>query len=161
LLEATLQERLDNTAEQGKANVTSRLIEKYRSQYAEIAEENITRDVLLGSQETAGVIIRDLYGYISDVNEVILQMLEATDKTELVGKHVLNFTFKGDKERVFKDSIKMIMEDTGRKNFFCATTKNGKVISCEMTTDLIKDKDGEKIGFVDTIRCLPCPKEKL
>jgi PAS domain S-box-containing protein len=82
-------------------------------------------------------------------------MFGVIDKTELVGKHVLNFTVKADKERAVQESMRMIMEDRGGKSSFRALTKDGKEIFLEVTTEFIRDDTGEKIGFIDKIRTLP------
>ncbi len=101
-----------------------------------------------------GVIVRDLYGYIMNVNDEVLKMYGTYDKSEFVGKNVLNFIIKSDKERAIADCMKILISDHGMIGKYQALTKIGEEISVEVTIELIRDENGEKIGFVDTIRNL-------
>ena len=106
-----------------------------------------------------GVIVGDLYGYITDVNDAILKMYGAADKTEFIGKNILNFAVKTDKERAVNDTLNMIIANQGRKSEYRARMKNGEEVPVEVTTAFIRDENGEKIGFVDIIRNLPFGKK--
>jgi PAS domain S-box-containing protein len=101
-----------------------------------------------------GIIIGDLWGYISDVNEVIVKMYGAKDKSEFVGKHVLEFLVKEEKGRAVQNSLDSIANEQGEKQEYRVRTKSGKEITVEVTTDFISSKQGEKIGFIDIVRKL-------
>ena len=102
-----------------------------------------------------GIIIGDLWGYISDVNEVIVKMFGAADKNEFVGKHVLDFLVKEERAQAVQDSLNLIVGDQGETKEYRALSKSGEEIRLEVTIDFIRDKQGEKIGFVDIVRVLP------
>jgi PAS domain S-box-containing protein len=138
------------------------LVEKFKTQDAkgsQKAANDLERFSSALGMSSDGVIVGDLYGFITDVNDTIIKMFGATDKSEFVGKHVLNFTVKSDKERAVNESLNMIISDQGRKGEYRALTKNGEEVPVEVTTAFIRDENGEKIGFVDIIRNLPLGKK--
>ena len=106
------------------------------------------------------MVVVDLYGYIIDVNDSVLEMFGAADKSEVVGKHVFNFTSKKDRKRAADDSMRILMTGKGSKNQYHALTKSGQEVLIEVTTEFIKDENGEKIGFVHTFKPLNGSPEK-
>jgi PAS domain S-box-containing protein len=111
----------------------------------------------LNSAESAqnaedGVIKGDLWGYITDVNEVILKMYVATVKSEFVGKHVLSFLVKEERRQVVQDTLESITTGKGSTKEYRALSKSGKVLSVLVTMDFLIDENGEKIGFIDIVR---------
>ena len=108
----------------------------------------------------SGVIVGDLYGYITDVNVSILKMYGTTNKSEFIGKNVFSFTVKNDKQRAVNNSLNMIVADQEQKSEYRAIRKNGEEIQVEVNTEFIRDENGEKIGFVKTITILPFTSEK-
>ncbi len=146
-----------------QANNSHALAEKFKNQDAkrtQIAtmESEFFQDALNDTND--GVIIGDLYGYITDVNESILKMYGTTDKTEFIGKNVFSFTVKKDKQRAVNNSLNMIMADQGQKSEYRALRKNGEEVQVGVITEFIRDENGEKIGFVNTITILPYNLEK-
>jgi PAS domain S-box-containing protein len=109
---------------------------------------------------TYGVIVGDLYGYITDINDNILKMYGTTDKTEFIGKNILKFAVKTDVQRALNDSLNMITANQGQKSEYRAIRKNREEVPVEVTSSFIRDENGEKIGFINTIRILPFPLEK-
>jgi PAS domain S-box-containing protein len=99
-----------------------------------------------------GVIIGNLWGYISDVNKPIIEMYRANSKSEFIGKHVLNFLVKEEKERAVLNSLDSIRNDKGRIQTYRVYLKNGEAALLEVKTFFIRNKKGEKTGFVDIIR---------
>jgi PAS domain S-box-containing protein len=108
--------------------------------------------VALSKHANDGIVIGDLYGYISDVNETIVRMLGAADKSELVGKHILEFLAKEEKSRAVQNSLASIMGDQGMTGEYKARLKSGEEVTLEVITTLMKDEQGDKIGFIDFIR---------
>jgi len=99
-----------------------------------------------------GIIIGDLWGYITDVNEVVVKMYGAADKSEFVGKHVLEFLPKEERGRAVQESIDLISADQGATKEYCVRLKSGEEVRLEVTITFIRDKQSEKIGFVDIMR---------
>lgn len=99
-----------------------------------------------------GIIIGDLYGYITDVNEAVVRMYGASDKSEFVGKHVIEFLRMEDRARAVQDSLDSIRLGQGRTSEYRALSKSGDEIPIEVTVAFISDEHGENIGFVDIVR---------
>ena len=99
-----------------------------------------------------GVIIGNPWGYISDVNDFIVSLYGAKDKSEIVGKHVLQFLAGTEKSRATASSLKSIEIGKARTEIYVVRLKNGQEKSFEVFIDFIENEDGEKMGFVDIIR---------
>jgi PAS domain S-box-containing protein len=99
-----------------------------------------------------GIMVGDLYGFISDVNESIVKIYGASDKSEIVGKHYLEFLVKEERALAVQRSIASIMNNQGMNAEYRILLKNGQETKIEVTTSFLRDQDGEKIGFIDVIR---------
>jgi PAS domain S-box-containing protein len=101
-----------------------------------------------------GVVVGNAWGYISDVNDVILSMFGVKEEDEFVGKNVLEFLLKEEKERAIANSLSVIEEGKARVDVYTVKLKNGKEAKLQVLTDLIEDEDGQRMGFIDIIRPL-------
>jgi PAS domain S-box-containing protein len=99
-----------------------------------------------------GIIVGDLYGFIIYVNDAIIKMYGATDKNKFVGKHVTEFLVKSDKERAVSDSMNILTSGQGKTSEYRALTITGEEVPIEVTITLVRDENGESIGFVDIVR---------
>jgi len=61
----------------------------------------------------------DLWGYITDVNQVILDLFGAKDKKEFVGQHVFNFLVKEERRRAVEESMNSIVNDKSKTLKYC------------------------------------------
>lgn len=108
----------------------------------------------LENNAAEGVIIGDLWGYISDVNQVIVNMYGAKDKSEFIGKNVLEFLVKEERDRAVKSSLDSIVTGKAKTHQYRVQLKDGKQITVEVTLDFLRNKQGDIIGFIDIIRPL-------
>ena len=142
----------------------SRVVDKKKSDCTsainEIAEFEDTQEIAAFKSAKDGIIIGDLWGYISDVNEAIVKMYGATDKSEFIGKHVLEFLVKEERRQAVQDSLDSIMTNKGKTQKYRALSKSGEMLSIEVTTTFMKDKQGERIGFIDIVRKIPGRNKK-
>lgn len=115
-------------------------------------EDTKDAELTRGENEKDGVIKGDLWGYITDVNEAILKIYGASDKSEFVGKHVLSFLVKKERGQVVKEVLDAITTGKSSTREYRILSKNGKIISLEVTLDFIMNENGEKIGFIDIVR---------
>ena len=99
-----------------------------------------------------GVITGDLYGFITDVNDAIIKMYGAADKNKFVGKHVTEFLVKSDRERAVRDSLDILTSGQGKTCEYRVLTSSGEEVLLEVTIKLIRDENGDQIGFVDAVR---------
>jgi len=139
------------------------LVEKYKAQDAKQTQTANKETELFKAalnNPTYGVIVGDLYGYITDVNDNILRMYGTTEKTEFIGKNILKFAVKTDVKRAVNASLKMIIANEGQKSEYRAIRKDREEVPVEVTTNFIRDENAEKIGFINTIRILPVSSEK-
>ena len=93
-----------------------------------------------------------MYGYISDVNESIVKLYGASDKSEIVGKHYLEFLVKEQRGQAVQRSIASIINNQGMNDEYRIRLKSGEEAKIEVTTSFLMDSDGEKIGFIDVVR---------
>jgi len=100
---------------------------------------------------TDGIVIGDLTGKITYVNQALLKIYGSMDKTDLIGKHILEFI--AEKDRARTTQISMECQKTGKciTTEFEALPKNGVEFPVEATISVIKD-DGTQIGFIDVVR---------
>ena len=101
---------------------------------------------------SSGVIIGNPWGYISDVNDLVVSICGAKDKTEIVGRHILQFIKKEDKDRTIAESLASIELEKARTEVYTIQANSGKEMTFEVYIDFIENEDGEKIGFIDIIR---------
>ncbi len=114
--------------------------------------DEVKLDYAQSPNASEGVIIGNSWGYISDVNDVMLSMYGAKEKSEFVGKHVLQFLPKEEKERAITNSLNVIEVGKARTEVYVVKLKNGQEAKFQVFTDLIENEDGEKMGFIDIIR---------
>jgi PAS domain S-box-containing protein len=113
----------------------------------------INQSIVASSKNAAdGIIVGDLYGYISDVNESIVKMYGASDKSEIVGKHYLEFLVKGERGQAVQRSIAAIINNQELNDEYRVRLKNGEEMKIEVATSFLRDQNGEKIGFIDVVR---------
>jgi PAS domain S-box-containing protein len=108
--------------------------------------------VALSKNAADGIIVGDLYGYISDVNESIVKLYGASDKSEIVGKHYLEFLVKEQRGQAVQRSIASIINNQGMNDEYRIRLKSGEEAKIEVTTSFLMNSDGEKIGFIDVVR---------
>jgi two-component system NtrC family sensor kinase len=105
--------------------------------------------------QTDGIIVGDLWGFISDVNDTILDLYGSKNKSDLVGKHVLEFLADGEKDRALEYSTYTMAVNEARTQVFTVHLKNNAEAVLEVTADFIRNDKGESIGFFDIIRKIP------
>jgi PAS domain S-box-containing protein len=120
------------------------------------AKNEPDKDLLVFSQAIKmsidGIIIGDLAGNITYVNDALMKMYGSTNKNDYAGHHILEFIAQKDKARATEHSMQCLETGQGKTGEFAALTKDGKEIPVEVTTTVIKDESGAEIGFIDIIR---------
>jgi two-component system, cell cycle sensor histidine kinase and response regulator CckA len=97
-----------------------------------------------------GIIIGDSNGNILYVNKAILDLFNGV-KEDFIGKNVLAFVAKRDKERAFKLSLNAMRTGAGYVGEFTALRKDAAEVAVEVTATVVKD-NGQAIGFIDIVR---------
>jgi PAS domain S-box-containing protein len=130
-----------------------------KEQYAknlEIMVEERTKDIKKLSDavraSTDSIVISDLDGKITDVNEATLKMYGADDQTDLVGKSSFDLIAPENRGKAVAD-MKEAMEKGYAISRDCQIViKDGSKIPVEMSASVMKDGDGKPIGFVNITR---------
>jgi PAS domain S-box-containing protein len=99
-----------------------------------------------------GIILTDLEGTISYVNEAILKLYGNDDKNDLLGKPVLNFVAVKDREKAMHIALDCLRTGDGKFDEFAVLTKKGVEVPVEITKAIIKNESDERIGFIDILR---------
>ena len=99
-----------------------------------------------------GIIIGELSGKITYVNDALLKIYGTTDKAEIVGRRIVEFIAEQDRERATQTSLKVLRTGKGFAGEFAALTKSGAEIPIEVTVAIINDETGKPIGFIDILR---------
>ncbi len=99
-----------------------------------------------------GIIIGELSGKITYVNDAFLKMYGVSDKKDVVGRYVVEFIAERDRERAAQKSLECINTGKGFAGEFAALTMKGKEIPVEVTVSVMKDGNGKELGFVDIVR---------
>jgi hypothetical protein len=115
-------------------------------------DDQLLLDDAQRARDSEGVVVGNPWGYISDVNDWVLSMFGAEDKSEFLGKHVLQFLAKEEKDRAIANSLESIETEKGRTEVYVACLKNGAQLRIEVVTEFVENEDGEKVGFIDIIR---------
>ncbi len=110
---------------------------------------------LIEDNGTEGVIIGDLWGYISDVNQALVNMYGAKDKSEFIGKHVVEFLVKEEKSRAVQNSLNTVANGQPDKQVYRVRLKDGREVDMQVDIDFVLNEEGEKVGFIDIIKIIP------
>jgi len=134
-----LERRVEGrTAELATANALLReeIAERQRT------EEELIRLSTAVRMSTDSIVLCDLTGNISDVNEATLKMYGTTEKGDLLGKSAFELIVPEDRAKAIAG-----MEETLDKGFvqnreYQIIIKNGRTIPVEMSVALMKDSGG-------------------
>ena len=148
------QEQRADLEEQGKASFSKSDLDKNRT--ITRGEKTVDEELRLFSCAVKttldGIIIGDMTGSITYVNDALLKMYDSTDKNDFQGKHILNFIVERDHARAIQNSIECTRTGVGKADEFTVLNKNGLEIQVEVTTAIIKNENGVNIGFIDIVR---------
>ena len=101
---------------------------------------------------TDSIVISDLEGKITNVNEATLKMYGTDNKADLIGKSSFALITPEDQEKAVT-GIKEVMEKGYVKDRkYNVVTKDGSKIPVEMSASIMKGVDGKPIGFVGVTR---------
>jgi PAS domain S-box-containing protein len=146
------QEKSPNSQEGINASVSKSDLDKKRTKNDTKTQEELRLFSLAVKMSLDGIIIGDINGKITYVNDTLLKMYGSTDKNNFQGKHILEFIVERDHARAIQNSMECLRTGEGKMGEFNALNKKGVEIPVEVTTAIIKNEKGEGIGFVDIVR---------
>ena len=130
-------------------------LKEYAKNLERVVEER-TKEIKKLSEavkaSTESIVISDLEGKITDVNEATLKMYGTDDKEDLVGKSSFDLIAPEDREKAFAAMKKAMEKGYVKDQKHHIVIKNGSKLSVEMSVAIMKDVNGEPRGFVDVTR---------
>ncbi|MFA5055223.1 MAG: PAS domain S-box protein [Dehalococcoidia bacterium] len=127
----------------------------------DITEHRRMEDALRDSEEKLrvmfssmadGVVVTDLEGKIIDLNEAQLRTFGFADKKEVLGKGGFDFIVERDRDRAFKEMIKVFEDGYNIGSTFTVADNKGKEIECELSTAMLHEAEGKASGFITVMR---------
>ena|GEM_PF-1799889 len=97
-------------------------------------------------------IISDLNGNIQQVNRAAVSLLGYVSKEELIGNHIYLSIAEEDRQRASDDMMRALKVNERIVEKYQFLKKGGGMIACEVDIDILKDGEGNAIGFVTLAR---------
>jgi len=116
------------------------------------AEEELARLSEAVRMSADSIVISDMEGKITYVNEATLKMYGTDDPKDLLGKSSFELIAPEDREKAFAGMKEVMERGYAKDREYHVTTKSGSKILTEMSTSLVKSKTEEAIGFVSISR---------
>ena len=116
------------------------------------AEENLIHISNAIKISLDSIIISSLEGKILDVNDATLKMYEIEEKNDLIGENFFNFIAPEQQEKALQDIDKVLKNGCQGSHEYNVITHNGSKIPVVTNLDLMKNKEGEPIGFIGIMR---------
>jgi PAS domain S-box-containing protein len=143
------QAKLDNYLQTLARNKNTE--EKLRKSLDEV-NKNEEKLQLIFECVANGVVVTDLQGSITDLNEQAVQMHGSGPKKNLVGKNVLAFIAFRDQKKAAKRMQELMQQGSTDTDEFTLVRADGSEFPAEISAGLLKDTDGNPAGFVSIIR---------
>ena len=101
---------------------------------------------------TESIVLVDLNGNITDVNDASLKMYGADAKSALVGRSAFDLIDPKEREEAMATMKEVLKTGYVRNHEYRVITKDGSRVPVEMSVSIMKGADGEPIGFVGVTR---------
>ena len=115
-------------------------------------EEELVRLSNAVKMSNDSIVISDLDANIIDVNEATLKMYGTDDKGDLIGKFSFDLLAPEDRDKALAGTREVLERGYVKGREYRIITKDGGRIPVEMSVAVMKDEDGEPIGFVGISR---------
>ncbi len=101
-----------------------------------------------------GVFLSDLKGNLITANKAVLDMHGYSSVEELIEKeaNVFNFIVEDERELVHKNASKVLKEGIANNLKYTLLRKDGSTFPAEISSTLIKDGEGNPVGFMALTR---------
>jgi len=99
-----------------------------------------------------GILSVDLEGRITEVNESIVRMGGFDSKDEMIGLNAFDFVAERDRERAIEENLRNVTEGRGSMVRYAAVGKGGKEFMAESVGSMLRDSEGNPIGFITVVR---------
>jgi PAS domain S-box-containing protein len=125
--------------------------------YRDLTERRRTEAELLRlssavRMSTDSIVLTNLQGTIIEVNDATLRMYGADEREDLIGKSAFDLIAPEDREKAYAGMQEVLEEGAIKNREYLVLVKNGHVTPVEMSVGLMKDGEGNPVGFVGVIR---------
>ena len=143
------------SARRRELEIETALKEQYAKNLEKIVEKRTKEikklsDAVKASSDS--IVISDLEGKITDVNEATLKMYGIDYKADLIGKTSFDIFIPEDREKALAGMKEVMEKGYIKDREYHILIKDGSKIPVEMSTSIMKGLDGEPIGFVGIMR---------
>ncbi len=142
-------------ARRRELEIETALKEQYAQNLEKMVEER-TKEIKKLSDavkaSTVSIVISDLEGKITDVNEATLRMYGTGNKEDLVGKSSFDLIAPEDRQKAVAGMKEALEKGYVKDREGHVITKDGSKLPVEMSVSIMKGVDGEPIGFVGVTR---------
>jgi PAS domain S-box-containing protein len=108
---------------------------------------------------TDSIVICDLEGKIIDANAATLHMYGVTDKGDLLGKSAFELIIPEDLPHAFAGMEETLEQGFIQNREYRISLKDGRIMPVEMSVALMKDPNGQVVGFVGISRDISARKQ--
>lgn len=116
------------------------------------AEEELLRLSTAVRMSTDSIVLSDINGDITDVNEATLEMYGTEDKKDLIGKNFVDLIASEDQKKAITGSEEALEKGSIKEKEYHVIVKDGRKIPVEMSVAVMKDANNKPIGFVSISR---------
>jgi len=129
--------------------------------FMDITERRQAEEMLRQSKEklqqmfesvTDGILVIDLNGIITEVNQKIVEMHGCKSKGELFGKSALKLVAPQDHERIVQNMRQAVKEGTMRGVEYSLLKADGTEYPAELSTSVLRDASGKAVGHITIVR---------
>ena len=99
-----------------------------------------------------GIIMVDMEGTIEEVNEAALRLSGYQKKEEMIGRNAFDFVTERDRARALEENLKNVTEGRGSMVEYVAVDVNGREFDAEAVGAMMRDGEGNPIGFITAVR---------
>ena len=127
----------------------------------DITEHKRMEDALRDSEEKLrimftsmadGVVVTDMQGRITELNEAQLHMFGYKERLEVIGTVGFDFIVERDRERAVREIIKVYEAGSNIGAEYTVADKAGKEFEAELSTALLHDAEGKPTGLITVMR---------
>ena len=122
------------------------------------SEEKI-RNILQSSPDA--IVVTDIRGNIIECNQASLRMFDVASREELLGKNVMEFVDKKERDRVIESTMKTIEQGSMRNLELASMTKDGREVFVEVSASLMRDVSGNPQYLVAIFKDITERKQML
>ncbi|MDY6965432.1 MAG: PAS domain S-box protein [Halobacteriota archaeon] len=98
------------------------------------------------------VVICDIRGNITDLNEATLEMYGSDRKEDLIGKNAFDLIYTEERKKMFSTAGDLFKKGSSKIQEFSVKSKDGSIKPVEISITLLRDAEGKPMGFIGITR---------